>query len=105
MCGIWTCISSDDKPVSLVSIRHRGPDDFGRRSFKTAAGTLEMANWRVSLFGRPSSGHPPLAYAEGRYWILFNREVYNYLGLRDQLPPHGYPFRTDTHTEGHLARY
>ncbi len=105
MCGIWTCISSDDKPVSLVSIRHRGPDDFGRRSFKTAAGTLEMANWRLSILGRSSSGHQPMSYAEGRYWIVFNGEIYNYLELREQLQQHGYRFRTDTDTEVILAAY
>jgi asparagine synthase (glutamine-hydrolysing) len=105
MCGIWTCISTDNQPVSLVSIRHRGPDDFGRRSFKTAAGTLEMANWRLSILGRSSSGHQPMSYAEGRYWIVFNGEIYNYLELREQLQQHGYQFRTDTDTEVILAAY
>jgi len=41
--------------------------------------------------------------ADGRWWLVFNGEIYNYLELRAELS--GYPFRTRTDTEVLLAAW
>lgn len=44
-----------------------------------------------------------MASADGRYWLSFNGEIYNYRELRSELST--YPFRTQTDTEVLLAAY
>jgi asparagine synthase (glutamine-hydrolysing) len=44
-----------------------------------------------------------MASADGRLWLAFNGEIYNYVELRAEL--RGYPFRTRTDTEVILAAY
>ena len=51
------------------------------------------------------AGDQPMTEAEGRYWIAFNGEIYNYLELRSQLSDLGHEFHTDTDTEVILAAF
>ena len=41
----------------------------------------------------------------GRFWIVFNGEIYNYIELKNQLISYGYKFRTETDTEVLIASY
>lgn len=45
-----------------------------------------------------------MVYA-GRYWIVYNGEIYNYLELRAELEQRGHQFRTTSDTEVILAAY
>jgi asparagine synthase (glutamine-hydrolysing) len=51
------------------------------------------------------AGHQPMPYADKRYWIVFNGEIYNFLELRQQLESLGHRFRTESDTEVILASY
>jgi len=42
---------------------------------------------------------------QGRYWIVFNGEIYNYLEVREELKALGHQFRSATDTEVILAAY
>ena len=60
---------------------------------------------RLSIIDVEGS-HQPLGYADGRYTIVFNGEIYNYLELREELArEHGATFATDGDTEAIVAAY
>ena len=46
-----------------------------------------------------------MSYAEGRYWITYNGELYNFRELRRDLERSGFGFVTETDTEVLLAMY
>ncbi|MCW2535849.1 MAG: asnB, partial [Modestobacter sp.] len=110
MCGLLAYLSTDADRVdeqtvsgvqhALHCLHHRGPDD-----------TAVWSDQRVVLgFNRLSiidvDGSPqPLAYAGGRYRILFNGEIYNYLELRKELAAAGATFATEGDTEAIVAGY
>ncbi len=50
-------------------------------------------------------GHQPMSYAEGRYVISFNGEIYNYAELKATLLKEGYSFKTGSDTEVILAAF
>jgi len=76
------------------SIVHRGPDDSGYY----IAGNVGLGFRRLSIIDL-STGHQPLCNEDGKIWIVFNGEVYNYQALRQQLRERGHQFRTQTDTE------
>jgi asparagine synthase (glutamine-hydrolysing) len=110
MCGLLAYLSTDADRVeeqtvtgvqhALHCLHHRGPDD-----------TAVWSDRRVVLgFNRLSiidvDGSPqPLPYAGGRYRILFNGEIYNYLELRKELAAAGATFATEGDTEAIVAGY
>ena len=50
--------------------------------------------------------HEPLPYADGRYLITFNGEIYNYIELREELiRDFGARFATDGDAEVIVAAY
>jgi GT2 family glycosyltransferase len=46
-----------------------------------------------------------MSYLNGRYCIVFNGEIYNYIGLRNELQREGYNFKSNTDTEVIMASY
>jgi asparagine synthase (glutamine-hydrolysing) len=46
-----------------------------------------------------------MSYGDGRYWITYNGEIYNFLELRDRLEGLGHRFRSQSDTEVILAAY
>ena len=83
--------------------RHRGPDDSG--VFVDESHKLALAHTRLSIIDLSSAGHQPMSYRGGRYWIVFNGEIYNYQALRADLIRHGHEFASATDTEVVLAAY
>lgn len=67
--------------------------------------TIGLGHRRLSILDLSTAGHQPMASPDGRYWITFNGEIYNYLELRAELAGQGYAFRTGTDTEVILAAY
>src|SRR5699024_3413703 len=49
--------------------------------------------------------HQPLSAENGRYYIVFDSVIYNYLELKKQLQDKGYTFKTKTDTEVLLTLY
>ena len=79
---------------------HRGPDDEGLETIGDA--TIGMR--RLAIFD-PANGHQPMATPDGRFRIVFNGAIYNFLALRDELRTAGFSFKTNCDTEVLLAAY
>ena len=62
-----------------------------------------MGHNRLSIIDLSAAGRQPMPNYDGRFWIVFNGEIYNYLELRAELDD--YPYRSQTDTEVILAAY
>jgi len=82
-------------------VRHRGPDGRGH----CVRGRVALGHRRLAILDLSPAGHQPMEYADGRYAITFNGEIYNYIELRAELKRLGYEFRSDGDTEVVLAAY
>jgi asparagine synthase (glutamine-hydrolysing) len=86
---------------ALHCSRHRGPDETDVWHNQDVVFGFN----RLAIIDLESS-HQPLHYAEGRYTLAFNGEVYNYLELREQLiAEHGATFSTEGDGEVVVAAY
>jgi asparagine synthase (glutamine-hydrolysing) len=109
MCGICGIINEDsDRHVlkDLVvrmrdSMVHRGPDDEGTFLDRN----LGLGHRRLSIIDLSERGHQPMSTPDGRYWIVYNGEIYNYRELRPALKAKGIEFCSNTDTEVLLWLY
>src|SRR5260221_6418554 len=87
----------------IETLRHRGPDDQG----VWQDGVFGLAHARLSIIDLSPAGHQPMGSADGRVWISYNGEIYNFMELRTELEAKGYVFRSRSDTEviiyGYLA--
>src|SRR5689334_6950137 len=82
------------------AIRHRGPDGHGQqRSERAVTGHRRLAI--IDLAG----GQQPMCAPDGRSWIVFNGEIYNFDAVRDELAAAGHPLDTRSDTEVLLHAY
>ena len=82
-------------------MRHRGPDEGGVWHDDDAA----IGFRRLSIIDIDHS-HQPLSWLAGRYELIFNGEIYNYLELRERLTREfGAIFETDGDSEAIVAGY
>ena len=79
---------------------HRGPDEEGIWK----AGSIGLAHRRLKIIDLVS-GQQPLRSPDGRVWLAFNGEIYNFLDLKHELEKKGVEFRTSSDTEVLLALY
>jgi len=108
MCGICGKINFNGQPVSeellkrMTSILvHRGPDDGGMY----IENNVGLGHRRLSIIDLSPAGHQPMSNEDGRIWIVFNGEIYNFPSLRDDLIKKGHEFRSRTDTETILHLY
>jgi asparagine synthase (glutamine-hydrolysing) len=84
-------------------LRHRGPDDAGL--YFDVPHCIGLAHTRLSILDLSPAGHQPMTTDDGRYTIVFNGEIYNFLDLRDELVRNGARFHSRTDTEVILELY
>jgi asparagine synthase (glutamine-hydrolysing) len=120
-------------PTMAKAISHRGPDDEGfiifqpdstyqqyagsdttpatrqRLNLKSIEegrnGMIGLAHRRLSIIAAGAGGYQPMSYHNGRYWIVYNGEIYNYKELKAKLIKNGFKFETESDTEVILALY
>jgi asparagine synthase (glutamine-hydrolysing) len=106
MCGIAGMFGYGWKRVQLeamvASQRHRGPDMSG--IYVDSSLIAGLGHRRLSILDLSDAGRQPMSSADGRYHIMLNGEIYNYLELREELGGQT-SFFTRTDTEVLLAAY
>lgn len=104
MCGIFGCIGKlqkEDAYKCINKISYRGPDALEVRKLEGAT----LAHARLSILDTSITANQPMSDPSGRYWIVYNGEVYNYLEIRSELCTLGYQFQTNSDTEVVLYAY
>ena len=106
MCGLAGVVADALAPgreqvvrSMTSSLAHRGPDGEGIAS----GDSFVFGHRRLAIIDVTSGGAQPKTTEDGRYILVLNGEIYNYLELRDQLEQVGVRFRTQSDTEVLLA--
>ncbi len=103
MCGIAGILNFErekEVDVSILlkmrdSLLHRGPDGAG----VFVEQNIGLAHRRLSIIDLSELGKQPFISNDGRFILVFNGEIFNYIELRDKLISKGYVFKTQTDTE------
>lgn len=104
MCGIFGHIGAISEELARTCtdiLAHRGPDGSGLWQDDD----ITFGHRRLAILDLSDKGKQPMSYGEGRYWITFNGEIYNFIELRRELEKDGYSFWSDSDTEVILAAY
>lgn len=108
MCGITGIYNFDNSIFESMNLEkmtnalcHRGPDGSGTY----INGSIGLGHRRLSILDLTDAGYQPMSYAGGRYQIVYNGEVYNFLEIRQELEKEGFSFASSTDTEVLLAAY
>lgn len=104
MCGIFGHVGKLDRGLAercLHTLSHRGPDGWGLWQ----GDGVTLGHRRLAILDLSENGKQPMSYGNGRYWITFNGEIYNFLEIRAELEALGHVFRSESDTEVILAAY
>jgi len=121
MCGIFGVALPQKSDLQVhdytTLLTHRGPDDEGWLAWDRAEGTTNgrgagnpaghvlFGHRRLSILDLSSRGHQPMSTSDGRFHIVFNGEIYNYLEIRKELESEGVSFHSGSDTEVLLCAY
>lgn len=104
MCGIAGVITMASHRVDREDLRkmtnaiiHRGPD--GEGIWINDAHTVGLAHRRLAIIDISDRGHQPMTSTDGRYVIVYNGEIFNFLELRQELKALGSQFHSESDTE------
>lgn len=104
MCGIAGIIVADPSDLAVSdlgllgqALRHRGPDGEGR--WTSADGCIGLVHRRLAIIDTSALGDQPMHSADGRYTVVFNGEIFNFVELRAELKAKGALFRSESDTE------
>src|SRR5690348_10811773 len=107
MCGLAGLFSATLSPAlarnSLEEMlrvqHHRGPDSSGTW-FDTVCDTyIGLGLDRLKILDLSDDANQPMVSRDGRFVLVFNGEIYNYVELREELAASGAVFRTHGDTE------
>ncbi|MBL8341499.1 MAG: asparagine synthase (glutamine-hydrolyzing) [Rubrivivax sp.] len=104
MCGIFGVVGHIERPLAercLHTLTHRGPDGWGLWQDEG----ITLGQRRLAILDLSENGKQPMAWGNGRWWITFNGEIYNFLEVRADLEALGHHFRSESDTEVILAAY
>jgi len=104
MCGIAGIVNFRGNAVERAEISrltsllaHRGPDGDG--AWFSGNRSVAFGHRRLAIIDPGPGGYQPMLSPDGRYVIIFNGEIYNFLELRRELESLGASFRTESDTE------
>jgi asparagine synthase (glutamine-hydrolysing) len=100
MCGICGTVGlADEHALRWMTdvMSHRGPDGEGHRTFPGAL-PAGLGHRRLTIIDPSPAGSQPME-ADGRYWITYNGELYNFKQIRSDLEQRGHRFKSNCDTE------
>lgn len=109
MCGIAGVLDLENRiDLSLLAtlglrLRHRGPD--GEQHWLSDEGHCGFVHTRLAILDTGARSNQPFVSSDGRYTMVFNGEIFNFIELRAELRALGAVFRTDGDTEVLLYSY
>ena len=103
MSGIAGCLALAEgtRPDTDWTVRaarrmtHRGPDDDG----VFADGAIALAVRRLAVIDPSAAGHQPMRSSDGRFWMVYNGEIYNHGELVQRLRARGVQLRGKSDSE------
>ncbi|MGH3216589.1 MAG: asparagine synthase (glutamine-hydrolyzing) [Trebonia sp.] len=103
MSGIAGCLALAEgtRPDTDWTVRaarrmtHRGPDDDG----VFADGPIALAARRLAVIDPSAAGHQPMRSSDGRFWMVYNGEIYNHGELVQRLRARGVQLRGQSDSE------
>ena len=102
MCGITGIINLSGEQPTLnqlekmsLAIAHRGPDGEG----KWIEENIGFGHRRLAVIDLTEGGKQPMKSSDGRFVLIYNGEVYNYMQLRKELENHSIKFQTQSDCE------
>jgi asparagine synthase (glutamine-hydrolysing) len=108
MCGIAGLVYKNYKTAEVGPIKkmtdaimHRGPDGEGQYT----NGNVALGHRRLSIIDLSDNGSQPMHSHDGRYVIVFNGEIFNYIELKEELKVAGASFCNNTDTEVIIEAY
>src|SRR5450755_1619408 len=103
MCGISGLVNWGDRETlaRMTAVQtHRGPNDGGLWDHRSPDGSyVGLGSRRLSILDLSADGHMPMSNEDGRIWITYNGEIYNFAELRRELESKGHRFASHTDTE------
>lgn len=108
MCGIAGLLNYSEEPLSPKVLEkmtrvlaHRGPDGEGLH----VEGPIGLGHRRLAILDLSAAGVQPMSAADGRLWLTYNGEIFNFMEVRSELEARGHTFVTRTDSEVLLAAY
>ena len=108
MCGILGVVRGGARGTgrecfteALKLVRHRGPDALNVLDL----GSVLLGHARLSIIDLSEAAQQPLYDVTGRYVIIYNGEVYNFVELRVELERLGHRFASHSDTEVVIEAY
>jgi len=102
MCGIIGVFNLNGDPFGIASLKqmadaisHRGPDGDGYYINENIA----LAHRRLAILDTSHKGAQPMTSKNGKWVVVFNGCIYNFLELKLELQAKGHEFVSNTDTE------
>jgi len=100
MCGIIGIFGSEaNKEFDLKVLSHRGPDGSNVWKSSEHESPVILGHTRLSVLDTSASGSQPMISDDGRYVLVFNGEIYNFIELRSEMKKRSEVFRSDSDSE------
>ena len=106
MCGLAGFVGDSGQEPSHTILEHmlraqghRGPDSTGIWCRTVSGAHVGLGLSRLKILDLSDAANQPMVSRDGRYVLVYNGEVYNYLELREELTNVGAFFSTQGDTE------
>ncbi|MBZ5569637.1 MAG: asparagine synthase (glutamine-hydrolyzing) [Acidobacteriia bacterium] len=96
-------VANDAQVLREIEARGRG-HDFSYRASGSGVSAV-LGTRRLSILDLSEKARMPMGSHDGRTWITYNGEIYNFRELRAELIGRGYSFRSESDTEVLLHGY